>query len=99
LPFGDTYRGFRLAWNGAPGGRPAVALDGDRVYASWNGRLGIDHWDVLAGPDARHLTKVAGHAWTGLETAIQLETPPKAVAVRAVDASGRILGVSSVAGA
>jgi hypothetical protein len=99
LPFGDTYRGFRLAWNGAPGGRPAVALDGDRVYASWNGRLRIDHWDVLAGPDAKHLTKIAGHAWSGLETTIQLETPPKAVAVRAVDASGRILGVSPVAGA
>jgi len=99
LPYGDTYRGYRLPWTGSPGGKPLVAVDGDRVYASWNGRLGIDHWDVLAGPDARHLTKVAGHAWTGLETAIQLETPPKAVAVRAVDASGRILGVSSVAGA
>jgi hypothetical protein len=96
LPFGDTYRGFRLAWSGAPAGRPAVAVDGNRVYASWNGRLGIGRWDVLAGPDAQHLSRVASRPWGGLETAIGLETPPKAVAVRAVDASGTSLGTSAV---
>jgi hypothetical protein len=98
LPFGDTYRAFRLAWHGAPDGRPAVSVDGDRVYASWNGRLDIDHWEVLAGPDSKHLTKIAAHTWTGLETSIGLETPPKVVAVRAIGASGRVLGISSTVG-
>lgn len=95
LPFGDTYRGFRLPWSGAPAGVPAVAVGGDRVYASWNGRLGIDHWDVLAGPDAQHLTRVASRPWGGLETTIGLETPPKAVAVRAIGSSGQTLGTSA----
>jgi hypothetical protein len=94
LPYGDTYRAYRLPWSGRPGGRPAIALDGDRVYASWNGKTGIAFWEVLAGPDADHLTRVAGHDWAGLETAIQLETPPGAVAVRALDARGHVLGRS-----
>jgi hypothetical protein len=94
LPYGDTYRGFRLPWAGDPGGRPAVALVGDKVYASWNGKTNVASWDVLSGPDADHLNRTAGHSWAGLETAIQLETPPPAVAVRALDARGRVLGVS-----
>ena len=94
LPYGDTYRAYRLPWRGRPGGRPAIALDGDRVYASWNGQTDIAFWEVLAGPDADHLARVAGHDWAGLETAIQLETPPGAVAVRALDARGHVLGRS-----
>jgi hypothetical protein len=94
LPYGDTYRGYRLPWSGRPGGKPLVTADGDRVYASWNGERGIARWQVLAGPDPDHLSVVASHAWSGLETEISLETPPKAVAVRAVDASGRTLGRS-----
>jgi hypothetical protein len=94
LPYGDTYRGYRLPWTGHPGGRPAVALAGDRVYASWNGKTDVAFWEVLSGPDADHLSRSAGHDWAGLETAIQLETPPRAVAVRALDAHGHVLGVS-----
>lgn len=94
LPFGDTYRAFRAPWRGRPGGRPAVALSGDRVYASWNGNTDVDRWEVLAGPDASRLTRVASRRWEGLETIIQLATPPGAVAVRALDASGRTLATS-----
>jgi hypothetical protein len=97
LPYGDTYRGYRLRWSGDPGGKPLVAVSGDRVYASWNGKLGIARWQVLAGPDAGHLTPVASRPWSGLETQIGLETPPKAVAVRALDAAGHELGQSEVA--
>jgi hypothetical protein len=94
LPYGDTYRAYRLPWQGRPGGSPAVAVVGDRVYASWNGKTDVAHWDVLAGPDEDHLTRQAGHDWAGLETVIQLETPQGAVRVRALDAQGRVLGVS-----
>jgi len=94
LPYGDTYRGYRLPWSGNPGDKPLVSVDGDRVYASWNGKRGIARWQVLAGPDAAHLTVIASRPWGGLETVIGLETPPKAVAVRALDAAGRTLGQS-----
>jgi Arylsulfotransferase (ASST) len=94
LPYGDTYRGYRLAWAGDPGGKPLVAVDGDRVYASWNGKRGIARWQVVAGADAAHLSPIASRPWGGLETMVQLETPPKAVAVRALDAAGKTLGQS-----
>jgi hypothetical protein len=94
LPFGDTYRGYRFPWAGRPGGRPAVEVVGDRVYASWNGKTDVASWEVLAGPDADHLTRQAAHDWAGLETSILLETPQDAVRVRALDAEGRVLGVS-----
>ena len=96
LPYGDTYRGYRMKWAGDPGGRPLVDVSGDQVYASWNGKLGIARWQVLAGTDAGHLAPVGSHAWSGLETQIGLGTPPKAVAVRALDAAGRTLGQSNV---
>ena len=94
LPFGDTYRGFRLPWSGHAAGKPAIAVVGDRVYASWNGNTDVARWDVLAGADADHLSRIAGRPWSGLETMVQLETPPAAVAVRALDASGETLGTS-----
>jgi Arylsulfotransferase (ASST) len=94
LPFGDSYRGFRLPWSGHPAGKPAIAIVGDRVYASWNGNTDVARWDVLAGADADHLSRIAGLPWSGLETMVQLETPPAAVAVRALDASGHTLGTS-----
>jgi hypothetical protein len=95
LPYGDTYRGYRLRWTGNPGGKPLVAVVGDRVYASWNGKRGVARWQVLAGPDADHLAVIASRPWGGLETTIGLETPPKAVAVRALDVAGRTLGQSA----
>ena len=94
LPYGDTYRGYRLPWTGNPGGKPLVGLVGDRVYASWDGKRGIARWQVLAGPDTDHLAVIASRPWGGLETTIGLETPPPAVAVRALDAAGRVLGRS-----
>jgi Arylsulfotransferase (ASST) len=94
LPYGDSYRGYRLPWAGNPGGQPAIALDGNRVYASWNGKSDIASWEVLAGSDADHLSKVATQEWGGIETSIQLQTAPGAVAVRALDSTGRELGTS-----
>jgi Arylsulfotransferase (ASST) len=94
LPYGDTYRGYRLSWAGRPAGRPAIGLDGDEVYASWNGKMDVARWEVLAGKDADHLGTVASRDWSGLETTIRLETLPPVVAVRALDATGRTLGQS-----
>jgi hypothetical protein len=96
LPYGDTYRGYRLPWPGAPRDKPLVAVSGDQVYASWNGKRGIARWQVLTGPDAQHLAPVASRPWGGLETQVALETPPPAVQVRALDAGGHVLGRSSV---
>jgi len=96
LPFGDTYRGFRQPWAGQPLDPPAVAVSGDTVYASWNGSTAVTGWEVLAGPDRDHLRAVARRPWAGLETAIRLAGGPPAIAVRALDATGRVLATSAV---
>jgi hypothetical protein len=87
LPYGDTYRAYRFPWSGDPGGKPSVAVDGDAVYASWNGKLGISKWRVLSNGKA-----VATVPWAGLETAISLSKKPESVRVEALNERGRVLG-------
>jgi hypothetical protein len=94
LPYGDTYRGYRLAWEGHPTERPAIGLDGTRVYASWNGKTDVARWEVLVGDDPSNLSRIATRNWTGLETMIPLEKAPAYAAVRALDSSGHTLGDS-----
>jgi hypothetical protein len=94
LPYGDTYRAYRLPWVGHAVDRPAIAVDGNKVYASWNGSTAVARWRILAGPDADHLQPAASRAWGGLETELTLTAPPQAVAVQALAADGRVLGVS-----
>ena len=98
LPYGDTYRAYLGAWAGRPATRPAVAVDGKKLYASWNGRTGIARWQLLAGADPSHLAPAGEQAWSGLETAIALDGAAKAVAVQALDVNGHVLGTSNVIG-
>ena len=86
LPYGDTYRGYRLPWPGDPGGKPLVAVDGDRVYASWDGKRGIARWQVLAEPGPPGGDRVAAVGWP--RDGDRARDPSEAVAVRALDAAG-----------
>ncbi|MGH3025513.1 MAG: arylsulfotransferase family protein, partial [Gaiellaceae bacterium] len=88
--------GFRDVWTGRPSGKPIAAVDGNTVYASWNGSTAVASWQVLAGSDAKHLSRVAEAPWNGLETAIPTKTSDGVVAVRALDATGRTLATSAV---
>ncbi|HEV7585574.1 MAG TPA: arylsulfotransferase family protein [Solirubrobacteraceae bacterium] len=65
------------------------------VYASWNGATTVAFWQVLAGKSAAHLKPVARKPKTGFETAIQV-TPTSFFQVRALSASGSVLGASKV---
>ncbi|HST17585.1 MAG TPA: arylsulfotransferase family protein [Gaiellaceae bacterium] len=94
LPYGDTYRAYRSVWAGRPAAKPIAAVDGGTVYASWNGATGIARWEALAGPDAAHLQVVGTAPWRDLETAIPAAGAAGIVAVRALDAHGRVLGTS-----
>jgi hypothetical protein len=94
LPYGDTYRAYRFPWGGRPGDKPAVALESGTVYASWNGKSDVASWEVRDGD-----TVVAHHVWSGLETAIPLTGSHDKVTVRALDASGRTIGVSGAVSA
>ncbi len=98
LPRGEnSYRVYREPWNGQPGHSPSLAAVSagatTTVYASWNGATTVASWQLLTGSSAAHMTAVSTTPHTGFETTI----PAPAAAffqVRAVSASGRVLGTS-----
>ena len=94
LPYGDTYRAYRMAWSGRPATPPLAGVSGGAVLAGWNGATGVARWDVLGGNDAEHLSRIGGAAWNGLETRIAVGKLPKTIEVRALDAAGNALGTS-----
>ncbi len=99
LPRGDTsYRVYRLLWSGQPSDPPAIAArragGTTAVYASWNGATDVASWQLLSGASAAHLRAVSMTPKSGFETVIP--APPAAFyAVRAISASGGVLGTSS----
>jgi hypothetical protein len=91
----DTYRAYRFVWHGTPKDPPALAVGGQTAYASWNGATEVTRWQVLAGPDAQNLKPVKTAAKSGFETPIRLSQPAAVYAVRALGASGKVLGTST----
>jgi len=94
----ETYRAFLLTWHGRPTTPPslttAITGAGPVAYASWNGATGVVAWRVLEGSSAGALTVRATVPRGGFMTGIRLPAGPGYVEVRALDASGRVLGVS-----
>ena len=98
LPHGEnSYRVYRLPWSGQPTTPPSIAAvtagATSTVYASWNGATTVASWQLLTGTSATHLTAVSTTPRAGFETTI----PAPSAAfyeVRALSASGRILGTS-----
>jgi hypothetical protein len=90
----DTYRAYRMAWQGRPLDKPAIAVAGGKVYVSWNGATNVARWQVMLGEtnDDMHVTRTAPKR--GFETAIPLGGDGKYVAVQALDGKGRVLAVS-----
>jgi Arylsulfotransferase (ASST) len=105
IPSGEfSYRVYREPWSGQPTAyNPAIAVrragGATAVYASWNGATDIASWQLLAGPDANHLSPTgATTPRSGFETTI----PAPAAAyyeVRALSASGKVLASSKAVAA
>jgi len=101
LPTGeDSYRVYRLPWEGEPASSPAIAAVKARgattVYASWNGATAVADWQLLAGASANRLAPASTVVRNGFETAI---AAPAAsfYEVNALGAEGRVLASSRVA--
>lgn len=97
---GQSYRSFRSSWVGRPGDQPSIAgaagANGETdVFAAWNGATDIAAWQVLGGPSLGALNVLATAPRLSFETSIRVSGRPAFVAARALDASGRELGVSS----
>jgi hypothetical protein len=98
LPHGEnSYRVYRLPWNGQPSDPPTLSATttgaSATVYASWNGATTVASWQLLSGASAARLAVVATAPRGGFETTV---TAPAAALfeVRALSASGRVLGTS-----
>jgi hypothetical protein len=93
-----SYRATLEPWVGLPLSAPAGAArqaDGKTfVYASWNGATRVASWRVLAGSAAGSLAPVATHAKEGFETAIEVAQAYPSFQLQALDANGRVIGVS-----
>jgi hypothetical protein len=96
----QSYRSLRFPWSGRPAEPPSMAVErpsGETVsvHASWNGHTGVASWEVLAGPSASGLKAVATAERAGFETTVEATTAEPWIAVRALDASGAVLGSST----
>ena len=97
LPDGDgSYRTVRAPWTGTPATPPSVAAQRTdpshvRLSASWNGATGVARWQALA-PGAK--TPLATVPSAGFETTIAVASAATAFTVRALSASGAVLGTS-----
>jgi hypothetical protein len=97
---GESYRAFRFAWSGYPDDDPTMAVEqgpDDKVtlYASWNGAMEVDAWEVLAGPRQGRLKSLGSVPQNGFETSMLVQTFDPYVAVRAKDHFGQALGTSA----
>jgi hypothetical protein len=95
----QSYRAFRLPWNGLPAEAPAIAVGAhgsDRtVYASWNGATDVHSWQLLAGAQADAMRAVASTRSRGFESALRASVAPgQYLAVQALGAGGTPLGQS-----
>ena len=91
----DSYRAYRFHWVGRPRVPPAVAVNGDRAYVSWNGATDVKKWQVLAGQEKKSLHPVQTVRKKGFETAIPLKTNAPWIAVRALDRRDRSMARSA----
>lgn len=102
LPVGvRSYRAYLTDWVGRPADGPRIVAQsnpagGFVVHASWNGATEVARWTVLAGKDSSSLAAVGSQAWTGLETAIEVNSEGPAFCAVAQDANGREIGRSPV---
>ena len=102
-PRADSYQAFRFPWHGEPLDRPALAArrrgSGARArvtaWASWNGATELRGWQLLAGEDPAALVPLGDPLpRRDFETTIGARTDERYVAVAALDAGGRQIGVS-----
>jgi hypothetical protein len=99
LPGPDlTYRATLEPWVGLPLSPPVGAArrsgGSTTVYASWNGATQVASWRVLAAAASAPMTVVARAARTGFETAIPVGKGYDSFEVQALNAAGRVIGVS-----
>jgi outer membrane protein assembly factor BamB len=94
----DSYRAYRFPWIGRPHKKPAIAVEGNTLYASWNGATEVKSWQLLGGAEKDKLRPLLAVPKDGFETAISIPANAAWVAVRALDRLGRSMARSATVG-
>lgn len=88
-----NYRAFREHWIGRPKWPPAVAVEDDTIYMSWNGATELASWKIMTGPSPSNLTTSSLLvARNGFETSARFDASIGYVAVEAWDRNGTVIG-------
>jgi hypothetical protein len=101
MPPGFTsYRAYRAPWEGRPLDDPLVAVEADEdgestAWVSWNGATEVAAWELLAGDDPDQLESAEPVEADGFESALPVPDRAAVIVVRALDADGEALGVST----
>lgn len=95
-----SYRAYHDNWVGTPYYPPRIAAISSKgqttVYASWNGATETRAWQVFSGASPGSLSLAKTAAKSGFETAVPVTGAGRYFQVRALDARGRVIGISSV---
>ena len=94
----QSYRGFKMEWQGFPTTRPDLVVEGDGNgcqggYVSWNGATSVEEWIVYEGLVEDKLSQVGRIRYGGFETHFGAHQP--CVQVAAV-VRGQVSSRSSV---
>lgn len=96
----QSYRAFKGDWHATPESDPAIfaRVGAGRVaaYASWNGATEVASWELMGGADPDNLAPMGQTPWADFETKLSASGQPAWVQVRALDASGKVIGLSPV---
>lgn len=91
----QSYRAFKVNFTGNPVDPPALAVQNDTAFFSWNGKTAVRAYDVLTGSSLDDLDVWASVTRAGFETNVSLAGNNESlVAVVALDKSGKQLGQS-----
>jgi hypothetical protein len=96
----QSYRAFKADWHATPESDPAIfaRVGAGRVaaYASWNGATEVVAWRLMGGSDPDHLTPIGTVPKTDFETKLGFTGTPAYVQAQAMDANGKVIGLSPV---
>ena len=95
----QSYRAYKVDWTGLPLDQPALGLHVENgnviVSASWNGTTKVSKWRARSGTQPGALTGAIEGPRAGFETTLTVQGTPEYVVAEALDATDKVLGVSS----
>lgn len=79
----QSYRAYRLEWEGVPAEAPVVVVENGWAYMSWNGATCVESWYIYEGTNADTLKCTMRVRNSGFETGVSISNSTAFVKVAA----------------